>query len=131
MTKNKMPDGDSSLTSKVDAAFRRAAKKVIQKARETGTSIVIWEDGQVKEIPGDEFDETALGLDDTGVTSACLKPVPNVEKLWLTNTKVDDAALDQLKRLTKLTLLEIKGTKLSDASVAALRAALPRCRIVK
>ena len=44
------------LASKVDAAFRQAAAKVVQRARETGTPVVVWEDDQVKEIPTDEIE---------------------------------------------------------------------------
>lgn len=45
------------LSSKADAAFRQAAKKIIQRARQTGTPVVVWEEGHVKEIPGEEFSE--------------------------------------------------------------------------
>ena len=47
---------DMPLSSKADAAFRQAAKKIIQRARQTGTSVVIWEQGRVKEIPGEQFE---------------------------------------------------------------------------
>jgi hypothetical protein len=40
-----------SLSSKANAAFNQAAKKVIQRAKETSTPVVIWENGTVKEIP--------------------------------------------------------------------------------
>jgi hypothetical protein len=43
------------LSSKADAAFRQAAKKIIQRARQTGTSVVIWEQGRVKKIPATEL----------------------------------------------------------------------------
>jgi hypothetical protein len=45
------------LSSKADAAFRQAAKKIIQRARQTGTPVVVWEEGHLKEIPGEEFGE--------------------------------------------------------------------------
>ncbi len=44
-----------SLSSKADAAFRQAAEKVIQRARQTSTPIVIWEEGRVKEISCDQI----------------------------------------------------------------------------
>ena len=44
-------DQNGGLTSKADAAFRQAARKVIQIARQTGTPIIVWEEGQVKKIP--------------------------------------------------------------------------------
>jgi hypothetical protein len=40
-----------SLSSKVDAAFKQAAKKVIERAKQTSTPVIVWEDGCIKEIP--------------------------------------------------------------------------------
>ncbi len=47
---------ESSLAWKADAAFQQAAYKVIQRAKQTGTSVVIWEDEQVKEVPPEEME---------------------------------------------------------------------------
>ena len=52
---------DMPLLSKADAAFRQAAKKIIQRARQTGTPVVVWEQGHIKEIPGEEFSEWGSG----------------------------------------------------------------------
>ncbi len=41
---------ERSLTELADAAFRQAAKKVIQRAKDSGTSLIVWENGEVKEI---------------------------------------------------------------------------------
>lgn len=41
---------EHSLTKLADAAFRQAAKKVIQRAKETGTSLIVWEEGMVKRV---------------------------------------------------------------------------------
>jgi hypothetical protein len=49
---------DSPLSSKADAAFRQAVKKVIQQARQTNTPVVIWEENRIKEIPGDQLGAT-------------------------------------------------------------------------
>jgi hypothetical protein len=49
-------DNKDSLPSKADAAFRQAARKVVQKAMLTGTPVIIWEDGQIKEIPAAEME---------------------------------------------------------------------------
>ncbi len=46
---------NASLSSKADAAFRQAAEKIIQRARQTSTPVVIWEEGRVKEIPCDKI----------------------------------------------------------------------------
>ncbi|MFI5453842.1 MAG: hypothetical protein ACHRXM_00155 [Isosphaerales bacterium] len=45
-----------TLTVKVDAAFRQATAKVIERARQTGTPVIVWEDGQVKEYAAEELE---------------------------------------------------------------------------
>ena len=54
---------DMPLSSKADAAFRLAAKRVIQRAIQTGTPVVIWEEGHVKEIPYDQFEITTAAME--------------------------------------------------------------------
>jgi ABC-type sugar transport system substrate-binding protein len=49
---------DALLSSKADAAFQQAAKKVLQRARQTGTPVVVWEAGNVKEISADHLEKT-------------------------------------------------------------------------
>ncbi|MFH1146417.1 MAG: hypothetical protein V1736_01765 [Pseudomonadota bacterium] len=46
------------LSFKANEAFRQAAKEVIKRAQQTGTPVIIWEEGRVKEIPGDRFETT-------------------------------------------------------------------------
>jgi hypothetical protein len=53
---NDSKDKEISLTLKVDAAFRQAVKKVIQKARQTNTPVVIWEENRVKKISSDQLE---------------------------------------------------------------------------
>ena len=53
---NSQTENDSLMAKKVDAAIRQAAYKVIQRAKETGTPVIIWEDDQIKEIPADEME---------------------------------------------------------------------------
>ena len=48
---------DALLSSKANAAFQQAAKKVIQRARQNGTPIIIWEAGNVKEIHAEHLDQ--------------------------------------------------------------------------
>ena len=43
------------LTEKANAAFRIAAAKVVQRARLTGTPVIVWEDGRIKAIPPEEL----------------------------------------------------------------------------
>lgn len=38
------------MTELADAAFQQAAKKVIEKAIQTKTPVIVWEDGAVKKI---------------------------------------------------------------------------------
>ena len=54
---------NAGLTLKADAAFRQAARKVIQIARQTGTPIIVWEEGRVKEIPADRVQATRLAME--------------------------------------------------------------------
>lgn len=47
---------EMSMTAKADAAFRLAASEVIQRAKQTDTPIIVWEEGRIKEIPADQFE---------------------------------------------------------------------------
>ena len=49
---------DALLSSKADAAFQQAKKEVLQRARQTGTPVVVWEAGNVKEISVDHLEKT-------------------------------------------------------------------------
>ncbi len=52
-----MSDGiGKSLTEKANAAFRQAAAKVIEQARQTGTPVIVWENGQVAEHSVEELE---------------------------------------------------------------------------
>jgi hypothetical protein len=52
MTKPPRPD---DLTEKANAAFQQAAARVVQRARLTGTPVIVWEDGRVKAIPPEQL----------------------------------------------------------------------------
>ena len=56
------PSTDLSL-SMVEAAARQAARKVIQRAMQAGTSVVVWEDGRVKKIPADKLGPLLAALE--------------------------------------------------------------------
>jgi hypothetical protein len=47
---------NDSLTAKADAAFRQAASKVVRRAKQTDTPVVVWEEGHVKEVPADQLE---------------------------------------------------------------------------
>ena len=57
---------NESLSWKADAAFRQAAKKVIQRAKETATPVVVWEAGQVKEILPDQAEKRMFKMENEG-----------------------------------------------------------------
>jgi hypothetical protein len=42
---------DRDLTKLADAAFRVAARKVLERAEATGTPVIIWQDGGIREVP--------------------------------------------------------------------------------
>ena len=46
----------NGLTEKANAAFRQAAAKVVERARQTGTPVIVWEKGQVAEHSGEELE---------------------------------------------------------------------------
>ncbi len=46
---------DRSLGKLAEAAFRRMAEKVIERAKASGTPLVLWENGKVKEIDPSEW----------------------------------------------------------------------------
>ena len=44
-----------SLPEKAEAALQQAARKVAEEAKRTGATVVVWQDGQVREIPGSQL----------------------------------------------------------------------------
>ncbi len=48
---------ETSMRAKADAAFRQAAAKVIARARQHGTRIILYEDGQIVERTWQEMEE--------------------------------------------------------------------------
>lgn len=45
-----------SLSELAEAAFRQAAVKVVERAKQFGTPLIVWEHGQIKRIPPDQFE---------------------------------------------------------------------------
>ena len=73
-----------------------------------------------------------LCLEDTQVTDAGLKHLKRLPKLsWLElgNTKVTDAGLEHLRSLTGLERLHLDGTQVTDAGVNELKRALPNLEV--
>ncbi len=48
----------NSMREKAEAAFLQAARKVIERARLTGTPIIVWEDGQIVERSWQEMEQS-------------------------------------------------------------------------
>jgi hypothetical protein len=46
-------------SEKGDAALRQAARKMVEEARRKGGSVVVWQNGQVREIPADQLPDPA------------------------------------------------------------------------
>lgn len=53
-----MIEKQSSLSEKANAAMHAVAAAVIERAKQTATPIVVWENGRVKEIPSDQFKQS-------------------------------------------------------------------------
>jgi len=73
-----------------------------------------------------------VDLAGTRITDAGLATFDGCETLsllFLADTAISDAAVDQLQQFTKLERLDVGNTKVSAEGVARLRAALPRCCI--
>jgi len=49
-----------SLTEKAEAAFRQAAAEVIERARQTGTPVILWENGKVVERTWEELTKQSV-----------------------------------------------------------------------
>lgn len=62
---DKMRTG-GSLSEKADAAFQQAAVKVVERARQTGTPVILWEDNHVKEVPPDQIPENRTPQNEDG-----------------------------------------------------------------
>jgi hypothetical protein len=48
---------DPLAPDQIDIALRRVAERVIQTARQTGTPIVVWEDGQVRKVSVEDWEK--------------------------------------------------------------------------
>ncbi len=49
-------DRDTRMVEKIDAAIRQAAAKVLERAKQTRTPLVIWEDDQIKEVSPEKLE---------------------------------------------------------------------------
>jgi hypothetical protein len=52
---------ESSVFDLADAAFHQATLKAIERAEQTGTPVILWENGQIKEADPKECRDQLLG----------------------------------------------------------------------
>jgi hypothetical protein len=83
---------------------------------------------------GDDFFDDVIGVyrPDSKIKDAdleYLKRLTRLEDLSLRNTQVTDAGLEHLKGLTRLEWLELRGTNVTDEGVKRFQKALPNCEI--
>lgn len=52
------PKMNRTLSDKAKAAFEQAAAKVVERAKQTGTPVIVWKDNRVSEISASEFPES-------------------------------------------------------------------------
>jgi hypothetical protein len=46
----------TSLAAKAKAAFEQASKKVVQRAKQTDTPVIVWKDGRIEQISSDQME---------------------------------------------------------------------------
>jgi len=56
-------NANMSTVEKANAAFAKVSIRVVERARQTKTSVVVWEDGQVKHLTADEADNDERSQD--------------------------------------------------------------------
>ncbi|MCH7988600.1 MAG: hypothetical protein IID46_05530 [Planctomycetes bacterium] len=85
-------------------------------------------------ITGPNSSVIRVGFRDSKVTDAGLvhlKRLTSLETLLLGHTQVTDAGLVHLKGLTNLIILHLGGTKVTDESVKTLQTAILSCSILR
>ena len=51
------PKTNGTLSDKAKAAFEQAAAKVVERAKQTGTPVIVWKDNRVSEVSASQFPE--------------------------------------------------------------------------
>jgi hypothetical protein len=52
-----MNEKETGLSEKAEAAFQQTAATVVRQAKQTGTPLVVWENGHVTEIPSADIED--------------------------------------------------------------------------
>ena len=71
----------------------------------------------------------SLSISDKGLES--LRYLPRLTKLELSYTRVSDKGVENLSALKNLKILHLTGTRVTSEGLKTLKAALPRCEILK
>jgi len=86
-----------TLTEQADAAFRQAAAKVIELARQTGTPVIVWEEGRIVENSAEEAEKEPRDTGKAGKTKnvASLLPfqAPSARRFWFGPAFCDDSQI--------------------------------------
>ena len=53
---NNEPQRNMDIVEKVDGAIRQATIRILEKAKQTHTPLVVWEDNQIKEVPPEKME---------------------------------------------------------------------------
>jgi isopentenyl diphosphate isomerase/L-lactate dehydrogenase-like FMN-dependent dehydrogenase len=61
----KLDIANMTMTEKADAAFKLAALKVLEVARQTGTPVILWEDGRIVKRSWEELIDEVTSLAET------------------------------------------------------------------
>jgi hypothetical protein len=69
-----------TLTEKANAAFREAAVKVIERARQTGTPVIVWENGRIVEKSVEEFDRASSAPSVGSISSKSASPLRKADR---------------------------------------------------
>lgn len=51
------PDDGQKLTEMAEAAMRQAATVAVERAKRTGTPLIVWKDGRVTELSAEEAEQ--------------------------------------------------------------------------
>jgi len=95
-------EDEKTLAWKVDAAFRQAAYKVIQRAKNAGSLVVIWEEDQIKEVPPEELESR---ISDQWPKEKKSVPYPN-------SLYSSDSCLERRLRMNDIPFTEIQSEAL-------------------
>jgi len=99
---------------------------VIAEIKKLGGKVRFNESGELVEV---NFNRTQIT--DAGLEHLNLKGLTSLTYLGLNHTQITDEGLEHLIGLTSLDRLYLSDTQITDAGLAELKAALPKCTVIK